>query len=473
MKYQIWYRTECKLLLRDPVVWIFCAAFLGCLFYATLVSVERQAAYRAAVTSAFETQALQQAEQFADLAAFEAGEKQYDVLFGTPRSYFTWADSVTGFAFSDWSFLATGSSDLFAPVNLVNFYEPPKLFAQDLANPLPRLLGSFDPAFVLVYLLPLFLIALNYRLIGYERERGMLTLLLAQTPAIKSLMVLRMALRLGLVFAFVALALLAAFGVAGVNPLVQSGSLIVLLSLVLLYLLFWFCVVLLVNLMRWTASTCALVLLTTWAFLLMILPTLAILTAASIAEVPSRVSLVNAQRSAAKQASEQKTELFDQYLLDHPELADLKSDEHASFSGTFAWYQQSAVVYETAARAVASQNERYQEQLRARHQLESYLSLASPAVVFKHALETLAGTSVTHYWDYAEALERYAQDWRTFFKRKAFSEMAMTTRDQASLPGFQPTQAQFPAQTMQALLLLGVACVLLGVALFVKQLKAI
>ncbi|MEJ7658781.1 MAG: hypothetical protein WKG07_03710 [Hymenobacter sp.] len=50
------------------------------------------------------------------------------------------------------------------------------------------LVGNFDLAFVLVYLLPLFVIALGYGLLAGEQESGVLPLLRVQAASVRRLL---------------------------------------------------------------------------------------------------------------------------------------------------------------------------------------------------------------------------------------------------------------------------------------------
>ena len=70
--------------------------------------------------------------------------------------------------------LALGQSDLYtnrAEVSIGNNnYFSHVLDNDDLANPVSQLIGQFDVSFVLVWLVPLVIIAFSYNVVSAERE---------------------------------------------------------------------------------------------------------------------------------------------------------------------------------------------------------------------------------------------------------------------------------------------------------------
>jgi cell division protein FtsW (lipid II flippase) len=103
-------------------------------------------------------------------------------------------------------------------VPLAPWRQPSIAAATDPENPHRLLIGRFDAAFVVVFLVPLFIIALTYSLIAGERERGTLALLLAQPVTLPALITAKLAPRVIIVVALLALiAVLFALAIAQVN----------------------------------------------------------------------------------------------------------------------------------------------------------------------------------------------------------------------------------------------------------------
>jgi len=93
--------------------------------------------------------------------------------------------------------LAIGQSDLLPYYHDVNIYTNESSFHQngEVENPLNLMVGRFDLAFAVVYLLPLLILALSFNVLSEEREQGTLALTLSQPVAARSVATLKLAFR--------------------------------------------------------------------------------------------------------------------------------------------------------------------------------------------------------------------------------------------------------------------------------------
>ena len=141
----------------------------------------------------------------------------------------------------------------------------------DLTNPANLLLGNLDFSFVLIYLFPLLLIACCYNLVSDERESGTWKLVVVQQPNVMSVIYRLYAIRVGVILALLAVL------VAVAIPLLRlpiDGSLVGFVGLSVLYVLFWAAVCFWVTSLRKRSSVNALLLVTSWLALIVLLPTL-------------------------------------------------------------------------------------------------------------------------------------------------------------------------------------------------------
>jgi ABC-2 type transport system permease protein len=143
--------------------------------------------------------------------------------------------------------------------------------------------GNFDLAFVLVYLLPLLIIALCFNLLSAEREESILTLLLAQPVRPATVLSAKLAFRTALVLALAGLLSAVGMAWAGV-PL--DGRVPTWLALTTLYCLFWFGVALVVTAWQRTSALNAMALLGVWLVLVALVPSLLNLGVAAARPVP-------------------------------------------------------------------------------------------------------------------------------------------------------------------------------------------
>lgn len=195
--------------------------------------------------------------------------------------------------------IATGDSDL-RPVLLKII--PGQAQAEGagvIANPRLARIGSFDLAFVLVYLVPLALIACFGATISSERESGALPLILSQGLTPQRLAVAKFAATASVAISSVVAMMLLALWMAGVAMPAQSGALLVISAALALYVLFWIGLIALCAALCATAIASLTRLTIAWTVLLFILP-LALgwyARATSVAQAP--IVAIDAGRTAA------------------------------------------------------------------------------------------------------------------------------------------------------------------------------
>lgn len=142
-----------------------------------------------------------------------------------------------------------------------------KLF--ELRNPAKLKAGNFDLAFVIIYLLPLLLIAYCYAILAADKESGVAKLLLAQGVSTHKILWSRLCFRAVLVLSLAFIVSIAGFAVNGVNNITSIAGW---LGTTTCYLLFWVAVCcLFVSLQKSTGVT-ALLLVSSWVVLLLVVP---------------------------------------------------------------------------------------------------------------------------------------------------------------------------------------------------------
>lgn len=93
--------------------------------------------------------------------------------------------------------LAIGQSDLLPYYYDVNIYTNESSFQQngEVENPLNLMVGRFDLAFAVIYLLPLLVLALSSNVLSEEREQGTLALTLSQPVSARNVVTVKLAFR--------------------------------------------------------------------------------------------------------------------------------------------------------------------------------------------------------------------------------------------------------------------------------------
>ncbi len=328
--------------------------------------------------------------------------------------------------------IATGQSDLFTP------YVKPRISGDDFAlnftemtSPVQLLFGSFDLAFVIVFLLPLLIIAFSYNVLSAEKESGSLRLLASQPIGIQRWLLQKLALRFMWLSLLVVASLTIVFLLLGIEFLSEAGAFFSLLGLTLAYMLFWFALAFLINLWVGTSAKNAVSLLGLWVIFVLLVPSVLNQLGNSLYPIPSRTLMINEMRTKKTEVSKKQDEILDNYLRDHPEYAINDTTETRSF-----WHRYMAsqkLVREELAPVVNT----YESQLQRQQDLTKNMQWLSPALTIQESLNSLAGTSSADYDHYRKQVVAFAENWRDHLLPYLYNNQEITMDDIVELPAFQ------------------------------------
>ena len=288
------FRWEIRALRRDPACWAVVVFAVAAIAFALFNGARWLAHVDTVAAAAAARDASVRVEARALAAQIDAKTQPAPFITRDPRSAFGYANGVMAhyavLPATPLAALAAGQSDLLPSVLPLAPASLPSLAGgSEPENPHRLLIGRFDAAFAIVFLMPLVIIALTYALLAGERERGTLALLLAQPLTLRSLLSAKLAPRLLLVLGL--LGLLVALFVLTV-PRGAGPRLALWLAVALLYTAFWFAVSAAVTVRRGTSATHAVTLAATWLALTMLLPAAINLAVKTLAPMPSRIELI-------------------------------------------------------------------------------------------------------------------------------------------------------------------------------------
>jgi ABC-2 type transport system permease protein len=297
-------------------------------------------------------------------------------------------------------------------------------------NPHRLLIGRFDAAFAIVFLLPLLIIALTYALLAGERERGTLALLLAQPLTLQALFTAKLLPRI-LLASGLLLSLVVLFG--AIVPTSAWPRLALWLAVALAYAAFWFALSAAVAVRRGGAATHAVTLAAAWLALTLLVPAGVNLAVKTMAPVPSRVELILALRKATDEATAERSKLLGAFYEDHPELA---PPGDATGGADFATLQ--LVTNQKVERDLTPALARFTDQLDRQQSLVERLQYLSPALLAQSALADAAGTgSARHAWFFKQAIAHH-EELRAFFEPRALRKEKFAAWDE--VPAFRFTE---------------------------------
>ena len=411
------FRLEFRLLTRERAAWVLLGLFAAALGYGLwngggVAGRQREAAAAIAKdTEAFQAQVRQHLGQQAIDPKAIAGRGTMALLPPAPLPL-----------------LATGQSDLSPGHESVVLW---RLAASgetrsELENPSHLLAGRFDLAFVLVWLFPLFLLALVYDLMAGDRESGTLRLALAQGIAPWRWLTRRALARSLPMLALAALGTLAA-GLFG-GPGGMGSRLMLALAVVLAYGLFWVALAIAVNAVARSAASAATSLGAAWVLLVLVAPTLLNVAVETLYPTPSRPELVAAGRKASGEAEKRGGELLNSFYRDHPELA--PAGQQADFAA------QHLTVQTEVGRAVEPVRQKFDEQLARQQTAVGRWRFVSPAIAAHEALTDLAGTGYWRHRAFREQVNAFKKSVADFYTPKIHKRETLTLADYERMPRF-------------------------------------
>lgn len=357
---------------------------------------------------------------------------------------------------SDAAFLALGLRDV-APhaLRVRALGLQAQLYEGETFNPELALTGRCDYSFVLIYLAPLFVIALLHDLFSGERQAGRLRVLQAMPGGTGRLWLRRAALRLLLVLAALALPLTAGAVLSGSGSAPVAAALLATVAQVA----FWGGLSLLVASRRWSSTAHATALVGTWVALTLALPAWANLALARAIPVGQGVDLMLTQRQNVHAAWEvPRDQTMQKFFQTHPawkNTAPLPAKFH------WKWY---FAFHQLGDESVAGDVAAYRDGLEARQRWTDRLGHLLPGVGAQAVLHRVAGTDLPAQLAYLDRVADFHQQVRNFYYPFIFNERPMGRQDFADLPRFQATAASAPgsAGALASLLAWGLAA--LGLA---------
>jgi len=281
-----------------------------------------------------------------------------------------------------------------------------QIYDGDTFNPEVALPGRFDFAFVLVFLAPLFVIALFHDLVSGEREAGRQRMLDALPRGGAALWRRRTVLRLILLWAALGLP----FAVAALVEGVEIGVVLLVLGVIVAYLLFWIGLAALVGRLRWSSVANAATLAAAWLVLVLIVPTLGNVVIDRAIPVGQGAEIALAQREVVNHAWDIPREAtMRRFYATHPELADspaLGSDFH------YKWY---LAFHQNGDESVAPKVRAYRAALERRDRAGRAFGWVLPSVGVQALLTRLARTDLTAQLAYQDRIRAFHARLRSFY----------------------------------------------------------
>lgn len=362
------------------------------------------------------------------------------------------------------AFIATGQSDLFT------HYVKPTMTGDDFAlnfteisSPVQQLFGSFDLSFVIIYLLPLIIIAFSYNILSSEKESGSLRLLASQPISINNWVLQKIGIRFLWITLLTITVLLCTFLLF--SPASFSEGIFTFLVLTVAYILFWFILAFVVNINVGTSAKNAIALIGLWLMFVLLLPSMVNQIGSTLYPMPSRTLMINKMRVIKVETAKRQDEILDNFLRDHPEYAINDPNQSRRF---YHRYVASQNMVKQELEPVVSE---FENQLGKQQSWIEGLKWVSPAIIMQQALNGISNSSTKDYEHYRLQVMNFAETWRQHLIPFLYNNQPFTTNDYKDLPSFSFKPFEFKGGLYAAWLIILIATII-GAIGFVVRLKS-
>ena len=354
------------------------------------------------------------------------------------------ADEPAILPFTGLGAFAVGQSDIqlsYVPVNTESITRV--LQDSELGNPVNLLRGAFDLSFVVIFVLPIFILAISYDMLSSEKERGTLAMVLSHPISLRKLMTSKVISRAAIVVAVVFALGLGALLFAGRGlDTIETWARFGLWTLsALLYAMFWFALSVLVNALGKNSATNGIILAGAWLVLVVVAPVVISVAATTAYPTPSRFDFITASRSAQTEAERDYMGALNQYYYDHVEYAPDGSGQD--------FLAVTRAKGEAVARAVDPIYQRFRSQRAQQDRMVSMFQFLTPALMMQSALNDISGVGSARYSSFIDQVQAFHQEWVSYFTTRFLQERPLASSEFADFPRFTFQEESFGALMMR------------------------
>lgn len=321
------------------------------------------------------------------------------------------------------SVLAAGMSDLQNDAWRLTLMGKEPRGGSELENPDNLSFGAFDLSFVLIYLLPLLVIALSFNLISGEKEQGTLALQLAQPQTAGRLFFQKMLARFTLLGALTLAIILPGLALSGIS--LASVAAWQTACVAVSYSLFWFLAALGINLRGGSSAQNALLCIGVWLLCSLVVPALANMVAEKAHAVPSRAVFQNQMREADTYIESKREGLLDEFYKAHPNYTQ-KADADKDWKD---WYREDFYLQAFDKKIRDSLEQTYTAKAERQAAFAEGMTVFSPALSVHRQMTDLAGTSHRALKSLEPLLDGAQQNWADWFRKKFDAGQSLTAAD--------------------------------------------
>ena len=307
-----------------------------------------------------------------------------------------------------------------------------KTLSGEIVNPQKQSAGHLDMSFVIVFLLPLFLILLSYNILSEEEEGRTLPLLRIHSVSLVQLSAAKLLLRC---FITILLSLLLLLIASLITDAISDIGIFIFMAAIVVYTLFWAGVVWLVAAFRKSSGFNALLLSCIWLLLCILLP--AGLNAWLAVKYPAvnKIALASTvQKANSDVFAMPRVEVADSFYAMHPQYNNLPGDTLPNGWYNPRWMRSVHAVLDSRVDVLEKMNN---AALLSRMQTADRMCYASPALLTQNILSVAAAGNMAQMYAFDTSGWYDFNKWNTYLDNKIFfKNNRFTKADFDALPVF-------------------------------------
>lgn len=319
-------------------------------------------------------------------------------------------------------------------------------FKVDVDNPAVRAAGRFDLAFVIVFVLPLVLMAATFDLWSRERERGISAMVVSQPVSVTTLLTGKALSRALVLLTPIIAATLAVLYVAGARDVAGLAAVGLVVAI---YGAFWIALAILINVFAKRSTEAALAGGAAWLAIVVLAPALILATVDIIVPAPSALQFSSAYQSTSQNIRKEQRlvreakgpEVVRDPPPNIPERTRLFIKERATEDGI-----------------LAPLIERQEQKLTGRRAVLNTLRLFLPAVAAQDALDRIAGSDADRALSFQDQVMTFMGVTRVWAVERLNRDQLMSSEDYDHVPQFRFEEP--PAGAFQTGVLIDLAAIL-------------
>ncbi|QTD38360.1 DUF3526 domain-containing protein [Polaribacter batillariae] len=291
----------------------------------------------------------------------------------------------------------------------------------DLVNPMRQQVGNLDISFLIIFLFPLVIIALNFNLLSEEEEKGTWKMIKIQSKSSFKFLITKLSIRLLFISMTLGILFLIASFILEI-PFTESFLDIILMSY--LYIIFWFALCFFVILLRKSSNTNAIILLASWLTLVVFLPIFINNYINKTYPIEEAFSMVIKQRDAYhKKWDTDKKETLNRFYEHYPHL---KKYGYKTEGFSWLWYYAMQQLGDDDSK---EEREALYNKIKKREALSKKMAQFFPPLQLQLSMNEIAKTSLTNHINFLDATVKFHEDIRLDIYPKVFEKHHPDTVD--------------------------------------------